>query len=155
MNRFHANFDSWFLQEFASYAPFEDDDNERKISHEISRRRKKRVPSKAEEPVVEEQPKPVRREKTKKVRKAELPAKSLMEEAIISEETEATVTPDSIESKKRKKKRRRAEISAKVCPVEVCLPEICCADMEGEFLFSTTTRTTLQHSRPPFLHLST
>lgn len=35
-------------------------------------------------------------------------------------------------------KKRRGQILSKVCAVEVCKPEICCADLEGKFPFPTT-----------------
>lgn len=123
------------------------------------RRRKKRVPLKTEEQTAEEQEqptKPVRKAKARKVIKPELPAETLTRETTtVSEEAAATaaMVAPVVESRGKAKKRRKPEISAKVCSVEVCLPEICCADMEGELSFSTNNANDVPPG-PPFFRLS-
>lgn len=131
-----------FLQELASHAPLENDEYERIIAQEMSRKRKKRAPLKpAEEQIAEEQKplKPARKRGTRKAIKPELPAETLAEESRqVSEKAEPTVTAP-VESEEKTEIRRRGEVLTKVCSVEVCQPEICCADVEGEFPSSTTT----------------
>lgn len=108
--------------------------------------------AKLDEQTAEErdQPKPVKKEKTKKEVIPKLPkSKPLTEESQeVSEEAEVKVAPVVKSKKPRIRKERKDEILTKVCPVEVCLPEICCADMEGELASPTTARTTSR----PFVH---
>lgn len=80
----------------------------------------------------------VEKEDAKKVRsirkirsrpKVERPVKKIVEKPEVEEEEKLEL---ELEKKKKKEKRIRAKkILKKICP-EPCIPEICCADMEGK-----------------------
>ncbi|EFN79166.1 Dynein intermediate chain 2, axonemal [Harpegnathos saltator] len=117
-------------REFASYEPLDE-----RISQDISRKRKKRVPPKMEKPIAEEEELKLVKKEKKRTIKAELPTWPLTGQVIVleekkKEEEEVTAMPVAKPTDKTKK-RRRADILTKVCSVEICSPEICCADVEA------------------------
>lgn len=91
------------------------------------------MPLKTDEQIAEEQeqPKPVKKEKTRKVIKPKLSTEFLTEKVTVSEKAEEAIAP-VVKSREKMKERRKGGILTKVCSIEVCPPEICCADMEGE-----------------------
>ena len=66
--------------------------------------------------------------------------RSLIEEIEVDKEKEEAVAKIEAPFIKPKKivKKRWKQILTKVCAIEVCKPEICCADLEGKFPFPTT-----------------
>lgn len=79
----------------------------------------------------------VEKEEAKKVRsvrrirsrpKVERPVKKIVEKPEVKEEEKLEL---ELEKKKKEKRIRPKKILKKICP-EPCIPEICCADMEGK-----------------------
>lgn len=123
------------------------------ISHAQETPRKKKMISR--EPVTVEdktmktaqkQGKSIRRERATAV-KPTSPTRSLIEGMEVDKiEDEGVDTRIEVPFVKLKKTARkdREEILSKVCVVEVCKPEICCADLEGKLPFSTTAQTSFR-----------
>jgi len=79
----------------------------------------KKLPAEIPEPII----KPKVKEKKKPKSKPKEEPEEVEEEEEIMIVTKLPV----------KKERKRREILGKVCSVEICKPEICCADLEGKF----------------------
>lgn len=82
-----------------------------------------------EEEVEKEEAKKVR--SVRKIRsrpKVERPVKKIVEKPEVKEEEKLEL---ELEKKKKEKRIRPKKILKKICP-EPCIPEICCADMEGK-----------------------
>jgi len=58
-----------------------------------------------------------------------------------------TLKAPFVKPRKTVKKRHGEEILSKVCAIEVCKPEICCADLEGKLSFPTTAQTSFRWVR--------
>lgn len=75
------------------------------------------------------------------------PTRALIEGLEVDKEEDGERAITRIEApflKPRKTVKKRKEILNKVCAVEVCKPEICCADLEGKLPFPTTAQTSFR-----------
>jgi len=127
MNSYSLSF-----QEMASYSVLSPEDIEIFLQEEKQKKLDKKKIDKSEEllPVVEikepEVPKPMKREIKDEIKpklKVEEEPKEIDEEI---KEIAMMKKPPA------KKKRKRREILRKVCSMEICKPEVCCADLEGK-----------------------
>lgn len=146
---------SMSLQELASYSRL-DHEAEQMISlslQETPRKKKMivREPATVENKiVVQRQRKPVREERaSREAVKSESPTRALIEGTEVDREEDGEraiirLEAPFVKSRKTVKKRRGKEILSKVCALEVCKPEICCADMEGKLPFLMTAQTSFR-----------
>ncbi|XP_077262113.1 dynein intermediate chain 3, ciliary-like isoform X1 [Temnothorax americanus] len=152
-----------FPRELESYSRL-DPETEEMISLMQETPRKKKII--AREPVTVEnkiakiapkQHKFVREERTSAARPKS--SRSLIEEIEVDKEEDgerAVTTLEAPFAKPRKtvkivKKRRGEEILSKVCAVEVCKPEICCADLEEERKAELKTQLASEEKEPPWV----
>jgi len=124
------------------------------LMHETPRRKKKILhePMTVENKIFkieQEQYKNIRKRKIRAV-KSVSPARSLIEEMEVDKEEDGeravmkTEVPLVKPRKTRKMKKRREEILSKICAIEVCKPEICCADLEGKLSLPTAAQTSFR-----------
>lgn len=131
-------------QEFANYPGLEEVDAERvsNLMQEMSRKKKRPETWKLEEETVAREQREFTAVKadratraTKPESPARSPARSPVRQAEIVAEEEAIAWPSARSTETATERSRVRKIRSKVCAVEVCKPEICCADMEGELTF--------------------
>lgn len=135
------------FQEFESYSEVQVQETPRKkkrIVHEPVAVEDKTVK------IAQEQSKPVRftalLAKKTRAAKPESPTSSLIKEMEVDKEEDeeravTTLEAPFVKPRKTLKKRRGEKILSKVCAIEVCKPEICCADLEGKLPLPTTAQT--------------
>ncbi|KAL6259716.1 hypothetical protein P5V15_009629 [Pogonomyrmex californicus] len=113
-------------KEFSNYSKLEDLDIERMIhlTKEISHKKKKVLHESAAENKIVVQKRTNPKSRTRLLQEMEFD-KEEDEERVVTQIEEPFV-------KLRKTVKKRREILSKVCAVEVCKPEICCADIEGK-----------------------
>lgn len=96
--------------------------------------------------VARKQRKFIRGERTRAVKS---PRRFLIEEMEADKEVDGeravtTLKAPFVKPRKTVKKRHGEEILSKVCAIEVCKPEICCADLEGKLSFPATAQTSFR-----------
>lgn len=122
-------------QEFATYPSLEEVDAESasSLAREISRKKKKQEPGKLEETLVAPKRRELAAVEADRETKPETPTRSPARRAeIVAEEEEEETVARLTEEAAAEGTSRAGKILAKVCAVQVCKPEICCADMEGK-----------------------
>jgi len=122
------------------------------LMHETPRRKKKisHEPMTIEDKIFkieQKQPKNIRKRKIKAV-KSVSSTRSLIEGMEVDKKEDGERTIMRIEAplvKPRKTvKKRQEKILSKICAIEVCKPEICCADLEGKLSLPTAAQASFR-----------